>query len=37
MELKRKYFSGAIVRDDTLGDRQIRVICRRPRPIASRT
>src|SRR5258708_7871723 len=26
MELKRKYFSGAIVKDDSLGERQIRVI-----------
>lgn len=32
MELKRKYFSGAIVKDDTLGDRQIRVILSTPKP-----
>jgi len=38
MELKRKYFAGAVVKDGTLNDRQIRVSSsRRQRPTASTT
>jgi HK97 family phage prohead protease len=32
MELKRKYFAGAVVKDDTLGPRQIRLILSTPTP-----
>ena len=32
MELKRKYFSGSVIPDATLGDRQIRVIVSTPAP-----
>ena len=32
MELKRKYFAGAVIKDDTLTDRQIRVVVSTPAP-----
>lgn len=32
MELKRKYLAGAVIKDDTLGDRQVRVVVSTPAP-----